>query len=113
MTRFTGKLQQNSLEEAYTMPIHLLWQPYVATFLTLFIYGFSCFQNPPNGKDATDYSCLMTSTAADCLLGDPPVTHGGLCTHPMQPGLAAAGGLQGTGGRMATPSLILNIRFKH
>ena len=37
----------------------------------------------------------MTGTAADCLLGDPPVTHGWLCTHPMQPGPAAAGGLQG------------------
>lgn len=42
-----------------------------------------------------DYSRIMTGTAADCLLGDPPVTHGWLCTHPMQPGPAAAGGLQG------------------
>lgn len=94
------KLTVNSSKIHWKQPVpcqYIYCGNYMSTtfFFSFLSTVFTCFQNPPNRKDAMDYSRIITGTAADCLLGDPPVTHGWLCTHPMQPGPAAAGGLQG------------------
>ena len=72
--KFTGELQQNSLDAACTMPIHLLWKPYVNHFSKFILSTiYMCSEVPKSAMAAMDDSCINLRRRR--LLVGPPSCH--------------------------------------